>query len=86
MKVTLCLKGEIHKEDAVFLFVCLFNRDGETLEQVDLRCGRRLVHGNIQDEAGPGSEQPDLAVDVPVHREGVGLDDFYMSFLTQTIL
>jgi len=29
----------------------------------------------ILGQAGPGSEQPDLAVDVPVHCRGVVLDD-----------
>jgi len=29
--------------------------------------------GDIQDQAGQGSEQPDLAVGVPVHCRGVGL-------------
>ena len=29
--------------------------------------------GDIQGQAGCGSEQPDLAADVPVHGRGVGL-------------
>ena len=29
-------------------------------------------------QAGPGSEQPDLAVDVPVHCRGDGLDDLQL--------
>lgn len=32
--------------------------------------------GDIQGQDGLGSEKPDLAVDVPVHCAGVGLDDF----------
>lgn len=31
--------------------------------------------GDIQVQAGPASEQPDLPVDVPVHYSTVGLDD-----------
>jgi len=30
--------------------------------------------GGIQGQAGPSSEQPELAVDVSVHCKGVGLD------------
>jgi len=37
----------------------------------------------VQGQVGLGSEQPDL--DVPAHCRGVGLDDFYRSFLIQTI-
>jgi len=33
--------------------------------------------GNTQGQAGWGSEQPDLAVGVPVHCRGVGLGDLY---------
>jgi len=42
--------------------------------------------GDFQSEAGPGSEQPDVAVDVPVHCRGVGLDDLQKSLPTPTIL
>jgi len=31
--------------------------------------------GDVQGQAGPGSEQPDVAVGVPVHCRGFGLDD-----------
>jgi len=31
--------------------------------------------GHLQSEAGSGYGQPDLAVDVPVHCRGVGIDD-----------
>ena len=31
--------------------------------------------GNIQDQVGQGSEQPDLVSGVPAHCWGVGLDD-----------
>lgn len=38
----------------------------EINEQVTRRCGRRPTSGNIQ-----GSEQLDLAVDIPAHCRGV---------------
>ena len=44
---------------------------GETLTQIAQRGGRCLNPGNIQGEAGWGSEQPDLVVDVPAHCRGV---------------
>jgi len=46
---------------------------GETLAEVAQRGGRCPILGNIQDQVGRGSEQPDLGEDVPAHR-GVGLD------------
>ena len=48
---------------------------GEALEQVAQRCGGSPVPGDSQGEDGWGPEQPDLAVDVPVHCRAVGLDD-----------
>ena len=49
---------------------------GETLEQVAQSGGRRSIPGNIQgQEVGGGSQQPDLAEDVPPHCTAVGLDD-----------
>lgn len=33
-----------------------------------------LLLGDIQGQAGSGSDCPDLTVDVPVHCKGVGLD------------
>lgn len=38
------------------------------------RGGGYPVHGNIQDQAGQGSEQPD-PVDAPAHCNGLWLDD-----------
>jgi len=35
---------------------------------------KKSVPAEIQDQAGWGSEQPDLAVGVPVHCKGFGLD------------
>ena len=43
------------------------------LEQVAQRCGGCPMHGDIQGQAGWGSEQPDVAVGIPVHCRGVGL-------------
>ena len=56
-------KGEIwtgYKES-------FFNKSNEALAQVAQRGGGCLVPGDIQGQAGWGSEQPDVAVDVPVH-------------------
>jgi len=38
-------------------------------------CGGSPVPGDIQGQAAPGSEQPDLVVGVPVHCSGDGLGD-----------
>ena len=46
----------------------------ETLAQVTQRGGGCPIPGDTQGEAGWGSEHPDVAVDVPVHCRGVGLD------------
>jgi len=47
---------------------------GETLAQVAQRGGSCSVPGNIQVQAGEGSEQPDL-VGVPAQCRGVGLEE-----------
>ena len=44
-------------------------------KQVAQRGGGCPVFGDIEGQAGPGSEQPDLAVGVPAHCRGDGLDD-----------
>ena len=46
-------------------------KSGEALEQVAQRCDGCALPGNIQGQAGWGSEQLDLAVGVPVHCRGV---------------
>jgi len=51
-----------------------YNEGGETLAQAAQRGGRCPIPGNIQDQGGRGSEQPDLVEDVPAHCRGVGLD------------
>ena len=38
-------------------------------------CDRCPVPGDVQGQAGQGSEQPDLAMHVPVHCRGVELGD-----------
>ena len=48
-----------------------YGKSSEALEQVAQRGGGVL--GDIQGQAGWGSEQPDVAVDVPVHCREVGL-------------
>jgi len=53
----------------------LYCETGEALEQVAQRGGRCPIPGNIQGQAGRGSEQPGLGEDVPAHCRGVGLDD-----------
>jgi len=63
-----------------------YSEGGGTLVQVAQRGGRCPIPGNIQGQVGRGSEQPDLAEDVPAYGRGVGLDDLYRSFPTQTIL
>jgi len=50
-------------------------RGCETLEQVAHRGSGGPIPGNIQDQAGQGSEQPDLVSGVPARCMGVGLDD-----------
>ena len=45
------------------------------LEQVAQRGGRCPIPGNFECQVGQGSEQPDLAEDVPAYCRGVGLDD-----------
>jgi len=42
--------------------------------------------GNIQDQVGQGSEQPDLVSGVPACCGGVGLDDLWGSLPTQNFL
>ena len=69
--------------EAVGIF---YDEGGETLAQVAQRGGRCPIPGNIPGQAGRGSEQPDLAEDVPAHGRGVGLGDLERSLPTQTIL
>ena len=57
----------------VFWFsVCFFHCKGsDTLEQVAQRGGGCPILGDIQGWAGWSSEQPDVAIGVPVHCKGV---------------
>ena len=54
------------------IFYCGSN---EALEQVTQKRGGCPIPGDFQGQPGLGSGQPDLAVDVPFHCRGVGLDD-----------
>ena len=53
------------------------------MEQVAQRSGGYPIPRDIHTQAGWGSEQSDLAVDVPVQYRGVRTEEW--SFLTQTI-
>ena len=53
----------------------LYNEGGETQERVAQRGSGGPIPGNIQDQVGQGSEQPDLVSGVPACCGGVGLDD-----------
>ena len=58
----------------------------EALAQVTQTCGWCPIPGDFQGEAESGSEQPDGAVDVPVHCRAVGLGDLWRSLPTMGIL
>jgi len=47
----------------------------ETLERVAQRGSGGPIPGNIQEQVGQGSKQPDLVSGVPARCRGVGLDD-----------
>ena len=51
-----------------------YSKGSEVLEQVAQRSDGSLIPADSQGQAGWGSEQPDLAVGVPVHCWEVGLD------------
>ena len=68
----------------IFIFI-LYNKDSEVLKQIAQGNDRCFVLGDIQGQSEQGSEQPDVVVGVPVHRRGVGLDDFLGYFPTQTV-
>ena len=52
-----------------------YSKCSEAQERVAQRHGECPIHRDIQDQAGWGCEQLDLAVDVLVHCWGVGPDD-----------
>jgi len=56
-------------------FGFFYSKVGEAVQQVAKRYGECPIPGNSQDGAGWGSEQPDLAVGIPVHCRRVGSDD-----------
>ena len=47
------------------------SESGETVEQASRRGGRCPIPGNIQGQAGQGSEQPNLVVDSPAYCRGI---------------
>jgi len=63
------LKEERFRLDTRKVF---YGKGGEALEQVAQRSSESPIPGNIQGQAGQGSEQPDLAVDTPIHCREVG--------------
>ena len=52
----------------------------DMLEQVAQRGGGCSIPSDVQGQAGQGSEQPDGAVDVPVHRGDLASMTFNGSF------
>ena len=52
-----------------------YSKCAEALGLVAQRGGGCPILADIQGHARPGSEQPDLSVDVPLHCRGVGLHD-----------
>ena len=52
-----------------------YDEGGEALQEAAKRGAGCPIPGDTQGQAGRGSEQPDLAVGVPVPCRGVGLDD-----------
>ena len=63
-----------------------FVKSVEALEQVAQRGGGCSITGDVQDQTGQSSEQPDLAVGVPVYCRGAGIHDLQRSLSTQMIL
>ena len=64
----------------------MFTVCGQALEQFAQRGSGCPIHGDIQGQAGQGSEQHDLAVGVPVYCRGAGIHDLQRSLSTQMIL
>jgi len=52
-----------------------FVKSVEALEQVAQRGGGCSITGDVQDQTGQSSEQPDLAVGGPVYCRRAGLND-----------
>lgn len=58
----------------VFFF---YNRGSKVLAQDAQKDGGCHVSGDIQNQSGWGFEQPDVALGIPVHCRGVGLDGLW---------
>ena len=63
-----------------------YSVNGEAVEQVAQRCFGSRVPRDFQGQAGSGPQLTDLAVDVPVHCRGVGLDGLQRSLPALRIL
>ena len=73
-------RGEIYTGYKEEIF---YDNGGEALEQIAQRSGGCPVPGDIQGQAGQGSEQPALVVALPVNCREVGLDDIKFPFQLQ---
>jgi len=51
-----------------------YTEDGKAPEQIAQRGSGGPIPGNVQGQAGWGSEHPDPVADVPAHCRGAGLD------------
>ena len=67
-------EGKFRLDVRLFFLNHYYSKNNEALEQVAQKCGGSPVSGDIQGQAGPGSEQPDPTVDVPFHHRVVGLE------------
>jgi len=70
----------------MFMYPGPWNSSSEAMEQVAQRGGGSPAAGDSQGHAGPGFEQPNLAVGAHVHCRGGGLGDLWESLSTQMIL
>ena len=61
-------------------------KGSEALGQVSQKGGGCPMFGDLQGQPAAGSKQSDLAVDVPVHFRGVGLNNFWGFLPTQMIV
>ena len=78
----------LHQPPATLVYEenVFYGKCSEALEPIAQRGGGCPTPGDTQGQAGWGSEQPHLAVGVPVHCRGIGPDGLWESLPTQTIL
>ena len=79
--IALSGKIDIRYKEEIF-----YNGGGETLAQVAQRGSGGPVPGNVQGQVGWHSEHLGLVEDIPAKCREVGLDDFYRSVPTQSVL